>query len=314
MIELSEEYKKNIVSMFGDVGSNWLSRIPGIIDKYVNEFGLTDIRLNHGLTYNVVAFANSSKYGEVVLKIEIPFEEMTIRESLALELNNGEGACKCLYKNISDGVLLLERLMPGYSLTTLDSLDERTRIFAYVSKRFNVKVNRECGLPLYSDILARSVNIASTDSRFSDISDLILNADEIYKEIESKNDNDYLLHSDLYSDNIIMSNDVFKAIDPHGFVGNKIIDTAIFAQKELDKLGYSKQNINYMLDLLSTYCDYDKIDLANILYVNYVLNICWDKEVNIKNDESIENARLIFDYVDNYSRNDNALIRKKKLN
>ena len=295
---ISDDYKKNILLMFGEVGEKWLSSIPKLVDQYTQFFHLSNVRILDSLTYNVLLFAESADYGPVVLKIEIPFKEMTIRESVALELNQGVGACRCFYKNIDDGVLLIERLSPGCSLNEIEKLEDRTRIFATVANKFNIPINFDTELPTYSSILSRSVNMASEQKeKFADIAHLISKADNMYKEIESKGNNNFLLHSDLYSDNILMSNDGWKAIDPHGFIGNKIFDTAIFAQKELDKISYDIGNIDYVLELLSKYCGYSKQDISIAFYVNYVLNICWDREVNLDTTKSIIRANVIHDYI-----------------
>ena len=298
MIELSSEYKNNIVSMFPDIGSSWLERVPGIINKYIEKFNLTDVKVGESLTYNVLLFAKSKEYGDVVLKVEIPFEEMTIRESGALELNNGIGACKCYFKNIKDGVLLIEKLNPGTSLNEEHDLEKRIKVFSEVSNLFSVKVNEDTDLPTYTSIFNRSLEIVANDKKYDDIKDIVSLAKEQYEILLSKKEeSNYLLHSDLYSDNIIMSKDGYKAIDPHGFIGPRVLDTAIIAQKELDKIGYTSDNYDYMFDLLSNYCGYEKEDIVRAFFVNYVLNICWDREVNIINDQSLSNAYDIYNYL-----------------
>ena len=298
MIELSENYKNNIKSMFPALADAWLERIPSIVEKYSKELELSDIQLKGDLTYNVLLFAKSKKYGDVVLKIEIPFEEMTIRESKALELNNGNGACKCYFKNTPDGVILIERLKPGNSLNEEPSLEKRIEVFSKVSKLFNIEVDKECGLPTYKSIFDRSYDLVFGDDKFEDIRQLVSYAKKEYDLLnESSDGKTYLLHSDLYSDNIIMSPDGYKAIDPHGFIGDSVFDTAIIAQKELDKIGYNSENYDYMFNLLSKYCDYSKDEITRAFFVNYVLNICWDREVNIINEASFNNAYDIYDYM-----------------
>ena len=298
MININDDYKKNINSMFGEIGEKWLDSIPDLVDKYTKRFGLTNIKVNEPLTYNIVMFADSKEYGEVIFKIEIPYKEMTIREAAALELNNGQGACKCYYKDIDDGVLLIEKLCPGESLNKVDSLEERTIIFADVLNRFSIEVNNNTELPLYRDILKRSTDMVyNQPDKFGEIKDVVPIAESMYEEIDSKGMNNHLLHSDLYSDNIILSGNEWKSIDPHGFVGNKVLDTAIFIQKELDKLGYTKENIEAMISLVSKYCGYTKDEISKAFYVNYVLNICWDKEVNLDTTKSLERAVLINNYI-----------------
>lgn len=305
MISINENYKNNIINMFGDIGVKWLDSIPNIIEKYVKEFELTNIKVNEPLTYNIVMSADSKKYGSVILKIEIPYKEMTIREAAALELNNGVGGCKCYYKDIDDGVLLIEKLKPGDSLNTVEDLETRTKIFSDVLNRFSIKVNTiNNDLPFYKDILKRSIDMVYNEpERFGEIKEPVILAEKIYNEIETKGDNNYLLHSDLYSDNIILSGDVWKAIDPHGFLGNKVLDTAIFIQKELDKIGYTRENIDTIIKLVSKKCGYTNEEISKAFYVNYVLNICWDREVNLDTTKSLERANLINNYI----------IQKKKI-
>ena len=302
MINISEEYKRNINNMFGEIGSKWIDLIPTIIEKYSSKFRLTNIKVIEPLTYNIVMFADSKDYGPVVFKIEIPYKEMTIREAEALELNNGKGACKCYYKNIDDGVLLIERLYPGKSLNEVNSLDERTRVFSEVLDKFSIEINHKTELPSYKDILQRSIDMVYTNDKFNEIKEVVSIAERIYQDIECKNESNHLLHSDLYSDNIILSNNEWKSIDPHGFIGNKILDTAIFIQKELDKIGYTEENIRKMIKLVSYYCRFTEEDIANAFYVNYVLNICWDKEVNLDITTSLERSEKIHNYITNINK------------
>ena len=308
MIKLSDEYKSNIIKMFGELGSNWIDSIPTKIEKYVKKFKLSNIKVYDSLTYNIIIFADSEYYGKVILKIEIPYKEMTIRESLALELNNGGGASKCYFKDIDDGVLLVERLMPGISLNTIDDLEERVKIFSDVRERFNIRVNSANELPSYTDILNRSINMAhEQQERFSDIKSPVLKAESLYSEIARKNDNNYLLHSDLHGENILLSGNEWKAIDPHGFIGNKVFDNAIFIQKELDKIGYSEENIDRLIELIVKYNDFSKESIAYALYVNYVLNLCWDKEVNLDVSSGLEKTSVINSYIEKD-------VKKKTLN
>ncbi len=304
MITINDEYKKNINNMFGEIGDKWLDSIPDLVSKYIKKFGLANIRVNEPLTYNIIIFADSIQYGPVILKIEIPFKEMTIRESVALELNNGVGACKCYFKDIEDGVLLIEKLNPGESLNTINDLEERTRIFVDVLNRFSIDVHDNNDLPLYKDILKRSVDMVNNDQsgKFDELKESINIADSLYMEIDNKGFNHNLLHSDLSCGNIVKSGNDWKSIDPHGFVGNKVIDTAIFIQKELDKIGYNKENIDSIISLVSEYSLYSKEEIANIFYVNYVLNICWDKEVNLDISNSLVKSKIILDYINSLEK------------
>lgn len=312
---LSEEYKNNIKKMFGKVGEEWLETIPDKVEKYKKIFNLDKIEVLNDLTYNILLFAESAEYGLVVLKIEIPFEEMTIRESQALLINNGEGACKCYYSDIKDGVLLLERLIPGISLNTIQNIDRKIEIFNDVADSFNVKLDDNQGLPTYNEILNRSILMGQSDNRFTCINDYLSLALQYYNEILLNNDCNYLLHSDMYGDNILLSNGQWKVIDPHGFVGPKIIDTAIFLQKELEKNDFNNNYFDLYISKINKHKRYHEIDLYKTLFVNYVLNICWDIEVNFDSEhinKCLKRVNLIKEIIEEKEKEKNQIKILKK--
>lgn len=281
-MEVSTNYKNNIEMMFGDIGKEWLQTIPDKIEKYVKMFNLKNIKLLNELTYNVLIFGESNEFGIVVLKIEIPFKELTIRESTALKLNAGKGACKCYYSNVDDGVILIERLQPGRTLNTIENLEDRIKIFNEVSEKFNIQVGQDTGLPTYREILDRSINLSTEqEQKFSPVNNLLKVANSVYNDLHSNNESNYLLHSDLFCDNILETDEGWKAIDPHGFIGEKILDTAIFMQKELEKKDFYKNDVENLLYIMGKNIKLNENDLLKALFINYVLNICWNIEVNL---------------------------------
>ena len=315
-MEVSINYKKNIVMMFGDVGEEWLKTIPNKIEKYVKMFNLKNIKLLNELTYNVLIFGDSSELGPVVLKIEIPFKELTIRESTALKINDGKGACKCYYSNIDDGVILIERLQPGRTLNSVNNLEERIKIFNDVSTKFNVQVGEDTGLPTYREILDRSINLATEqEQKFLPVNELLEIANSVYEDLQVNNESNYLLHSDLFCDNILETNDGWKAIDPHGFVGEKILDTAIFMQKELEKKDFDEKDVEKLLHIMGKIISLNENDLMKALFVNYVLNICWNIEVNLNENfisKSVDKAKELLIMLKSRNLIENTEIKKLK--
>lgn len=296
-MEISSKYKNSIETMFGDIGKEWIKTVPDKIEKYIKKFNLKNVKLLDNLTYNVLLFAESDEFGPVVLKIEVPFKELTIRESIALKLNDGKGACKCFYSNIDDGVLLIERILPGRTLNSIDNLEDRIKIFSEVSSKFNIEVEQNIDLPSYREILDRSIDLSKEQKeKFYVVEELLTLASCLYDDLHSKSKSNYLLHSDLFCDNILENENGWKAIDPHGFVGEKILDTAIFMQKELEKKDINKEEINKILNLMSANIELDINDLMKALFINYVLNICWNIEVNLDNNyilKSINKANVL---------------------
>src|SRR4030095_6362127 len=163
-MDLPPEFISIITNTFGEDGEHLIANLPTLIDDASQQWGLTNVQPVPNLSYNFVAFANSSNstaknakdaekktnlhalggrsgakdWGEgtsdVVLKIGVPRDELT-SEIAALRLFNGDGACQLIDADEEKGFLLLERLKPGEMLSTLEDDEEATRIGAEVIKR-----------------------------------------------------------------------------------------------------------------------------------------------------------------------------------
>lgn len=299
MIRLPDRYKERITAMFGQQGVQWLESVPFIIKKYIKRFGLTKIKLLDDLTFNIVLFANCREFGEVVLKIGLPYNELLIRETIALENFSGVGACKCYYSNIDDGIILLERLLPGETLHKINEREERIKAFCEVAQKLNKKADKAIDLPTYREILNRSIQKSKQEKEmFRNIKALIDIADNIYGEIEIMNLDKYILHADLHHSNILTSGNSMKAIDPHGFIGEHVMETSRFIENEIQKQPLNEKNIVEVIDMVANCYKEDRQMVCKALFVDYVLSTCWDIELNFDEKhvyEDIQNLKIILE-------------------
>jgi len=307
LLELSDQYKTKIISMFGSAGEAWLASIPSVINKYVTKFNLNNLRVHEALSINLILYAECQEFGAIVLKIGLPvFSELIYRESLALEEFNGIGACKCYYKNLDDGIRILERLVPGETLHSIDDREERVKAFCNVALALDVKLSHHISLPFYREILDRSIKQSDEQpERFKVLKELIIIANNLYKEIEDMGLPKYLLHADLHHDNILTSGVGRKAIDPHGFLGEKVLETARFIENEISKQEINKDNILGVIGLIAKYFSEDRFLICKALFIDYVLSTCWDIEMSFPDEHinrDINNLRLILSCLDDILR------------
>lgn len=224
----------------------------------------------------------------MVLKLGPPFfKELMYREVKALNKFNGQYACKCYFSNFEDGVRVLERLIPGQTLNYIKGKEERIKIFSKVAKGLNIKATEDMELPSYREILNRSINQIN-EEKFILLKDLMLEADKLYSEIEKKKLPKYLLHADLHHNNILITNDGVKAIDPHGFLGEKVLEFARFMENEIQKEAVNPDNIMNTINFMASCFHENKIMLCKVLFIDYTLSTCWDIEMNYS-DEHIKN-------------------------
>ena len=85
----------------------------------------------------------------------------------------------------------------------------------------------------------------------------------------------YILHDDLQYRNILKTKEGWKAIDPHGVIGAKVIETSQFIRGELELSSIEGKEIDEIVSLLSKYFKEDKKLILETLYMNIILKIIW---------------------------------------
>ncbi|MCC6501365.1 MAG: phosphotransferase [Anaerolineales bacterium] len=159
-MNLPPDFISTIKNVFGADGERFIAELPELVEEVSQRWGLRNVQPVSNLSYNFVAFAESSqftakraksakkglnlralrelggleKWGDVVLKIGVPRGELT-SEMAALRLFNGEGACRLMDCDEEKGLLLLERLQPGRMLAEVEDDEEATHIAAEVMRR-----------------------------------------------------------------------------------------------------------------------------------------------------------------------------------
>lgn len=140
MLELPNEYKNKIVNRYGAKGEEWLENINNIIEKYKKQFQLQDMKLIENLNMNIVIFAKSHQYGEIVMKIGAP-GKVSITEMNIMKYYLEEYVPKCYASCIEDRVMILEKLMPGYPLSHVKDREERVKIFSNIANHLLIEAD-----------------------------------------------------------------------------------------------------------------------------------------------------------------------------
>lgn len=303
---LPKEYTQKIIQIFGADGEKWVNNIPYILEKYVRQFSLQNIKIVDNPTFNLVFFATSEEFGEVVVKIELPHNELLFREINALNVLNSEKVCKCFYHSIEDGVIVLERLRPGEPLRSTSSRYERINEFCKVANSISVEVGDNCVLPTYKSIYERSLdNCANNYQKYKLLSPHLTYGYIIYNNMLNRADKQYVLHSDLHHDNILSTSEGGKAIDPHGFVGCKVMEYARFIEEEIKNDSNIKESILEVASMISKRSGFSLDELLRALYIDLSLSTSWDVEIgmdekHIAND--VDNLTIIYNLIEQKPR------------
>jgi len=218
MLNLPDNFQKNILSSFGEKGREWLTRLPGLIDETSQRWNLIGVRQVPNLSYNFVAFAKQNGE-EVILKIGVPNPEL-VSEMRTLQLFDGEGTCRLLSCDEEKGFLLIERLKPGKMLADLQNDEERTHTAIDVMQRiWRPAPNTSGPFIQLTDWFGELKNIRPYfKGGTGPFPKKILERVETFLPGLFEGDA-CLLHGDFHHFNILSSERGWLAIDPKGVVG-----------------------------------------------------------------------------------------------
>jgi streptomycin 6-kinase len=229
-VKLPSDFIATIQSVYREGGHAFLRALPDLIAEASKRWGVTDVRPVPMLSYNFVAFAKRAQR-EVVLKMGVPNPEMK-SEIAALQLFNGEGACKLLEYDEEKCWMLLERLTPGEMLITLKDDEEATRIAAEVMKKI-WRSMESSGLPLEEQDPApqkfillsewfnglKRLRAAYNGGTGPLNSKLVERVEASVQGFFVENHQPVLMHGDFHHYNILSSERGWLIIDPKGVIG-----------------------------------------------------------------------------------------------
>jgi streptomycin 6-kinase len=207
---IPQDFELRMIELNGDPGKRWLASLPQLIIACQQRWSL-DLSSPFPLSYNYVIPAVSSTGQQVVLKLGFPNPELHT-EIAALRVYNGRGAVQLLDADPDNGILLLERLIPGTSLLQLDDDPLATSITA--------QVMRDLWRPVPADHSFPSV--AKWSDGFKRLRDCSSMSEQV------------LLHGDLHHENILSAQRrPWLAIDPKGVIGEPAYETGALLRNPL---------------------------------------------------------------------------------
>jgi streptomycin 6-kinase len=215
---------RNVSENWGDLGSRWLSGLPGLLCTIANEWQLT-VGSAYPMTFHWVARVTRADGVPGVLKLGVPDGHLAA-EGEALRIFDGRGAVRLLAEDKERGALLVERAMPGNSIGTLVPGDDAraTASLIEVGRRLHRVAPPGCAL---SRLRNEGADFRSYLRRFPDAGPLsrrlVEHAAELFDALCHSAD-DRVLHGDLHHGNVLRSGDSWLAIDPFGRVGDPGFD------------------------------------------------------------------------------------------
>lgn len=267
----------------------WLGRIPGIIDELKGKWNL-EIGEEFELSYNYVISAIRKDGTQAVLKIYFPKDPEYLNQLKTLKIFNGEGAVKVLKSDDNNYAILMERCIPGNTLSSLDDEEKETLIFTEVLKKLWKKPPRNFRFSSIGDDLKDFEwyfnNLKKI--RYPLRKDLVIKAQGKFSYLVKTQKDLYLLHSDLHHENILSSKRGWLAIDPKGVLAEREFEVAAFMRnpiKRAKKNLLTRKILLARLDIISKELDLDKGRMVNWAFSQTVLSAIWNLQIKSGREE-----------------------------
>jgi streptomycin 6-kinase len=284
-MDIPEYFLQKASCLFGEPGAAWARELPSLLDRCVERWQLSECRPIDALSVNLVCYAQSRQYGQVVLKIQGPHTER-YTEITALQLYAGRHACRLHALEPSIPAMLLERITPGTCLKTLRDKDEQLRIGVEMIAGLPIPIGNDHGLPHYFSWLENaSQKVAAAFLPDPTLKDLLAAAHRFYEEMEPDCEQPVLLHGDLHHENILRKGGRdWVAIDPQGVVGAAFLESGRFLQNHVIHEGVPirPDETARAITVVAQGLGQPWQRIARTLYILHFLSICWTHEVEAR--------------------------------
>lgn len=270
-------FHSNIINIYGDKGQAWLDALAQIVAAISSKLALRNLKEVTNLSYNYV-LSGFQDGNPVILKLGLDNEGLT-REAFALKCFTGYGAVKVLAED--NGMLLLERAMPGTSLKSyfLDKEQESIEIACEVIKKLH-----QASIPGHHHFPHIKDWLAALDKGWPIPDRYLQKARKLRDELLQTSTKEVLLHGDLHHDNILQHDDDWLVIDPKGVIGEKAFEVAAFISNPISELSNHTDAPNIIHHRITRFAELLQLSSQRILdwcLVQAVLAWLWAIEDNV---------------------------------
>ncbi|MBX3014400.1 MAG: phosphotransferase [Caldilineaceae bacterium] len=283
MTTIPAAFAQTILDMYGEEGAAWLQQLPNRLATYAQRWSL-QFGAPFSLSLNYVLPAVQADGRAVVLKVSYPSFEYR-NEMTALRLYNGDGMVQLLdATEETEGVMLLERLLPGEMLASLPDDEEATLIAATIMHQLWRPVPADHPFPTVADwAMALPRHRARFDGGLGPLPRALFEqAEWLIRERLAENAPPMLLHGDLHHYNILRAQRrPWLAIDPKGLVGDPAYDLGAFLYNP-GHLLEQRADLDHLLqrrvDLLADSLAFTRERVRDWGIIQAVISACWSAE------------------------------------
>lgn len=286
---LPGSFIKKITSVFPE-GADWLGQLPELFEYCAGQWQLSRFELATNLSYNFICFAESEIYGQAVLKIGVPHDDIYVQMD-SIGCFDRKYVCQLFAEDREHCAVLLERISPGNDLTSVQSLKERAAIAAPLIKHIPVTVFDDGRFPTYAGWLDTAfTKLKSSRPAQLELLQLADRAAGLFKLLPTGGKR--LLHGDLHHFNIIFDrrHNKWKAIDPHGVIGYFALEAGRFIGNQMGmeaNVDDARESLLFLSGVFAKALDIPPSTIMCCAFIDIVLSTCWTTEEVVPDEAEI---------------------------
>lgn len=235
------------------------------------------------MSYNYVAPATAVDGERVVVKAGVPTRELA-NEITTLRLFGGRGAVRLIEADAESGLILLERIVPGELLLTVEDDDAATKVLADVLQRLGPTAPPDHRLPSVRDWFG---GFARLRNKYGGATGplpegAVDRAEKLVAELLDSMSDVVVLHGDLHHWNILSAErEPWLAIDPQGVIGEREYEVGAWLRNPFPQVanmpGFSRMT-SRRVDILAERLGCQRARLLGWGYCQAVLSAVWSLE------------------------------------
>lgn len=226
-LRIPDRLADTVVLAFGDVGRNWLDRLPSLVADAAGAWRLeVGAPFEPGGNVGWVAPVRRADGSDAVLKVECPGHRNPWAAK-GLQHWAGRGAVQIFEADEATQTLLLERCAPGTTGDDLDVMSANRAVASVLAVLHAVESPAEDEFaPLATLVDHFRQTMWSWFERFRPVVDrgVVAHADELFASLSSSSTDTVLLQGDLGPSNVVLSQRGWLAIDPYPVKGDRAFD------------------------------------------------------------------------------------------
>ncbi len=233
--------------------NNWKNKLLNDLDSLFIKYNICDYKLNEKSYMGVVIDCKTIDNGEIYIKIVPPMIGRYENEVSTLKLLPNDLICKIYEFDYEKKAIIMEKVIPGSNVDFLNNQDDLKKLF---NKLYNNKIKDENSINYhfndFFDVVEHDYNIC-IKSRLANMPIVNKLYDEFkkeYKQICVKEEK-FILHGDIYKNNILLSDNGVKIIDPLGFKAPFVMELVSICAYEM--FFDNKENYKNILEKFITF-------------------------------------------------------------